>query len=166
MLHPLRQALRAAAIAALAFSAPALAAADGIAVSDAWARPSIPNRPMAAYFTVINTGESADRLLGASAEGFDAVEIHTMRRDGDVMRMERVEAIPVAPGETVEVTPGGLHLMLFGAKRVHAEGESFPLTLDFEGAGPVEVEVAVSRKGAPGHGGAGGHGMGHGQHGN
>ncbi len=137
------------------------AEAHGVESSDImlahpWARPNLPNRPTAAYVTIANDGESADRLLGARSPAFEAVELHLMLKDGDVMKMQPVEAIDLPANETVELAPGGFHMMLFGAQRLFKPGDSFPLALTFEKAGEIEIKVKVAR-GQSEH-------TGHGQH--
>jgi hypothetical protein len=71
------------------------------------------------------------------------VELHTHTADGGVMRMRQVEAIDVTGGTTTQLRPGGLHIMLIGLKAPLKEGTRFPLTLKFEKAGEVALEVAV-----------------------
>ena len=108
-----------------------------------WARASAgPARNSAAFMTIHNAG-GADRLISASADVSDRVELHTHEMDGDVMKMRQVEAIDVPANGMAELKPGGFHVMLIGLKAPLKEGESFPLTLTFENAGTVTLEVAV-----------------------
>jgi copper(I)-binding protein len=103
------------------------------------------------FMKLVNNG-AADRLLSASAPVCDRVEMHTMRMEGDVMRMRQLETIELPASKTVELKPGGLHLMLVGLKAPLKAGERFPLTLRFEKAGEVTVEVAIEApKGAAEH---------------
>jgi hypothetical protein len=127
-----------------------------IMLAHPWARPNLPNRPTAAYITIANDGENADRLLGARSPAFEAVELHLMLMDGDVMKMQPVEAIDLPANETVELAPGGFHMMLFGAQRLFKLGDDFPLVLTFEKAGKIEIKVEVAH-GQSEH-------TGHGQH--
>ncbi|MGE0719438.1 MAG: copper chaperone PCu(A)C, partial [Alphaproteobacteria bacterium] len=111
----MRKILAAAALAAAFAAGPAAAQqADAIAVVDAWARatPRVAHMS-AAYMTLRNSG-AADRLIGVSSPAASAVEMHTVVRDGDVMRMRPVAAIDVAAGGSVELKPGGVHIMLSG----------------------------------------------------
>jgi periplasmic copper chaperone A len=118
--------------------------AGDLHIDHPWARATAPQQPNgAAYFTVANEG-AADRLLEAQSPVADRVELHTHDVDSaGVMRMRQVEAIDLPPGETTALEPGGLHVMLIGLENRLVEGEAFPLTLVFEKAGAVEVEVAV-----------------------
>jgi copper(I)-binding protein len=72
------------------------------------------------------------------------MDLHTHVRDGDVMRMREVPAIDIPAGQTVTLRPGGLHLMFMGLTRPLVEGESFPVTLTFEKAGSVTLDMAVT----------------------
>ena len=76
------------------------------------------------------------------------MELHTHIRDGDVMRMRPVNDIPVPANGEVSLQPGGLHLMLIGLARPLNDGQSIPVSLRFERAGEVTVELAVQAAGA------------------
>lgn len=111
----------------------------------AWARPTVQGQAAGGAYLRITGGDAPDRLVGASAAAVaKTVELHTMQMDGNVMRMREVAAIDVAPGKPVELAPGGLHLMLTGLQRPLENGSSFPLTLRFEKAGAVTVDVKVT----------------------
>jgi len=97
--------------------------------------------------TIRNTG-GADRLLSASTPAAGRTELHTMLRDGDIMRMRQVEAIALPANGAVSLAPGGLHIMLLGLTRPLVVGESVPLTLVFEQAGAVTLQLAVQAAGA------------------
>ncbi|HEY4957277.1 MAG TPA: copper chaperone PCu(A)C [Caldimonas sp.] len=154
-MNPIRHSLTGAArgVIALALSAlAALAAAHGsnagdIAIGHPFATPSIAGTTTgAAYFaTLENTGATADKLLRASTPVAARVEIHTMSVDAQgVMRMREIDGIALAPKTKVQMRPGmGMHLMLIGVKEPLKEGATFPMTLQFERAGTVEVKVVV-----------------------
>jgi copper(I)-binding protein len=142
-----------ALLGATLFAAPSWAA--DITVTNAWARASAGMaRAGAAFLTITNSGSSDDRLLAASAPVSGVAELHTHIKEGDVMRMRRVEDIPVKAGETVTLQPGGLHVMFMGLNDGLKEGQTFPLTLTFENAGTVETTVTVGAAGAMGATGA------------
>lgn len=134
-----------AAICALAVPAAAHEFTVGsITVGHPWARASAPAAPAgAAYMVLENTGVEVDRLVAASSPRAEEVELHTHSMDGGIMRMRPVIAVEVAPGEPTVLRPGGLHVMLIGLTRPLVEGETFPLTLEFEEAGTIEVDVQV-----------------------
>lgn len=115
-----------------------------LTIYERWARPTPPGAATGAgYMVLTNTGDDADRLVGASSEVCDRVELHTHLMDNGVMRMRQVPSVELPPGESVAIAPGGLHLMLIGLKSPLEEGMSFPLTLMFEGGGSITVNVVV-----------------------
>jgi copper(I)-binding protein len=139
---------------------PSLAAAHEFGVGSLrvvhpWARFTPPGAPNGAvYLAIENRGAEADRLIGAATPRAERVELHASEEDGGVYRMVPREAVEVKPGETVRFAPGGLHVMLFGLSATLKQWETFPLTLRFEQAGTLEVEVQVEAE--PSHGAAGG----------
>ena len=126
-----------------------------IRIEASWARATPPGGKVGGVFvTLINTGDAADRLVSASSGVAERVELHTHIKDGDVMRMREVEGgIPLPPGETVKLQPGGFHVMLLGLAQGLTAGSSVPLTLTFEKAGSVQVDVPVEAMGSMGPGG-------------
>ena len=130
------------AAAALALSCSA-ALAQALKIEQPWARPTVQGQVAGGGFLRIVGGASADRLVGARADVAGRVELHTMTMDGDVMRMRQVDAIDVPAGRTVELKPGGLHVMFMDLKAPLKTGTRFPLTLRFEKAGEVQVQVQV-----------------------
>ena len=133
--------------------------AGDVRVGHPFATPSLAGTANGAAYiaTLENTGAKPDRLLRASTPAAARVELHTMALDvGGVMRMREVAEIALAPKSPIRMRPGlGYHLMLVGLKRPLKEGETFPLTLEFEHGGKVEAKVVVQvpRAGAamPGH---------------
>jgi copper(I)-binding protein len=134
----------------------------GIQVTGAWARATTSRaRNGAAYVTLANSGSMSDKLVSVSTPVAGRPELHTHIKDGDIMRMRQVQHIEVGPNAMVTLQPGGLHIMLMELKEPLTKGATFPMTLVFEKAGEVTVEVAVQSAGAKGMGGA----MDHGAHG-
>ena len=106
------------------------------------------------YLTVTNTGKSADRLVGVSAVGVEAAEIHEMTVVNDIMTMRELKAgIEIKPGETVELKPASFHIMMMGLKEPFKPGQLINGTLRFEHAGSVPVEFKVEAMGANESGG-------------
>ena len=113
-----------------------------------------------AYVPVMSHG-AADRLVGAESDVARRVEIHTHIKDGDVMRMRRVEGgVELPAGGVLEMKPGGVHVMLMGLAAPLEAGTSFPVTLVFESGARLDVDVPVKTRGA--HGAGHGHGSTHG----
>lgn len=139
------------AIAFASLIACSAALAQAPVVSDAWARPTVQGQNNGGGYLRIDSAR-ADRLVGATSQVATSVEMHSMTMDGDVMRMRKLDAIDVPAGGTVELKPGGLHLMLMGLKAPLAPGATFPITLKFEQAGEVQVQAKVAPRGpAKGH---------------
>ena len=105
------------------------------------------------YLKLDNKGRD-DKLLSARAAVSVSVELHSMSMDGDVMRMRQVDAIALPAGKSVELKPGGFHIMFVGLKAPLRAGDKFPMTLKFERAGEVEVIVNVEAPKAAGNGAA------------
>ena len=118
--------------------------AGTLAIGHPYARATAAGQPIGGGFLKLaNQGTAADKLLSASTPVSGSVELHTMRMEGDVMRMRQVDAIELPAGATVELKPGGLHLMFIGLKQPLVAGATVPLTLRFEKAGEVVVTVNV-----------------------
>ncbi len=131
--------------------------AGDLTIVHAQARPNLPNRPTAAYMVISNDGEVADKLIGARSAAFGAVELHTVEKHGDVMKMMPVDGIEVPARDAAVLEPGGFHLMLFEGAQRFKIGEEFPLTLVFQNAGDVDVTVKVEKISGGGHGNHQGH---------
>lgn len=131
-------------------TAPAPAAAADISVHDAWARATArPGGSAAVYMRILNGGVLADRLIGAHAAIAERAALHTHITKGEgAMRMIALEAIDLPPGGGVLLRPGNRHVMLFGLHDALEAGDRFLLTLVFERAGSVAVEVLVRSIGA------------------
>ena len=110
-----------------------------------FARATLPNAPVAGGFvTIVNTGTEDDRLVSASAHIARETQIHEMAMEGDVMKMRQLaDGIAIPAGETVTLEPGGLHLMMMGLNGPLVEGETVPVTLTFEKAGTVVLDLHV-----------------------
>jgi copper(I)-binding protein len=128
---------------------PAARAGD-IAIEAPWTRAAGANANGAGFMTLRNGGSAPDRLLSAGSPVARVVELHTHIREGEVMRMRPVADIPLPPGQTVRLQPGGLHVMLIGLTRPLERGERVPLTLRFERGGEVTVMLEVLAAGARG----------------
>ena len=129
----------------LLLASSSLAAAEPT-VSDAWIRALPPTQPItAAYASVTNSGNQVVTLVGARVEGAGRVEIHTTREVDGLLRMEQLSALPVPPGATVSLEPGGAHLMLFELESMPQPGESRQLCLLFDGAGEQCISAVVRK---------------------
>jgi periplasmic copper chaperone A len=136
--------IRRGLLAATLLAATAAQAQNAVKVEKVWARPTVAGQSGGGGFLTLTGGAAADRLLSASAGVSKAVELHKMEMDGNVMRMRPVDGIDVPAGATVMLQPGGLHIMFIGLNKTLKAGDSFPMTLKFEKAGEVKVDVKVT----------------------
>ena len=144
-------------LAATAFASlialPALA--GDIIVTDAYARSGSPAAKSGAAFMIIeNTGSDDDQLISATSGAAARVELHTHKETGDgVMQMMKVEGgFTIPAGGSHVLMRGGDHVMMMGLKEPMKDGESVTITLTFEKAGDIELEVPVDLKRKPKHG--------------
>lgn len=134
------------AAAALLFSVQAQAADIQVTAPFMRAAPVVGGNG-AAFFVLNNHGD-ADRLIAAESEVSKTVELHTHVKDGDIYRMRKVDAIAIPMHGTAELKPGGDHLMFIGLNAPLKEGTQVPVTLVFEKAGKIKIEVPVQAAGA------------------
>lgn len=127
--------------------------AGDLRIASAWARAMLAGQKAAgAYLTVTNNGGEADRLAGASSPAAGKVEIHTMEVVNDIMTMRPVEGgLEIPAGGTVELKPGGYHVMFMDVAMPFAEGDTVPVTLEFEHAGSVDISLPVRTASGAGH---------------
>ena len=130
-----------------------LLAATPVKVDDAWARATAPGTKVGAGYMRITSGGTADRLVGASSPAAAKVEMHVTEKKGDVLRMRQVKAYDIPAKGSLELAPGGAHLMLVDLKAPLKEGAKVPMTLRFEKAGEMKVELQVRALGASSHSG-------------
>lgn len=116
---------------------------DVLAVQDAYVRAPIPGNSMTAvYLTLSNYSDSARTLTEVSAPWASKIEIHTHDVVNGVMRMRQVDKLEIPSDDSVQLEPGGLHLMVFGVDASLAESSEAPLTLCFDGC---ECQAATAR---------------------
>ena len=128
----------------------ALVAAPAFAqvkVEGAWTRATPPGAKIGAGYMKISAAK-ADRLVGASSPAAAKVELHVTQKQGDMMMMREVKGYDIPAGGSFELAPAGAHLMLVDLKAPLKEGGKVPLTLRFEKAGEVKVELQVRALGA------------------
>lgn len=131
------------------FAVSAASAQSGqVTVENPFARPSAGTAGAGAAYMIIHNPGPADRLLSAATPAAGRAELHDHIREGDVMKMRRVDSIPVPARGAAELKPGGLHVMLMGLAQPLKTGDTFALTLTFEKAGTVTVQVPVKEMGA------------------
>jgi periplasmic copper chaperone A len=113
-----------------------------IKIESPYTRSTVPGQKAAGGFLKIQNSGPTDQLISASSPA-GVMELHTMVADGNVMKMREVKAIEVPNNGSVELKPGGLHLMFFDIKAPFKAGESVPVKLKFQKAGEVEIKLPV-----------------------
>jgi periplasmic copper chaperone A len=128
---------------------------NGIAIEAAYSRAMLPVAKVGGgYLTITNHGED-DRLVGASSERAQSVQIHEMKMADGIMEMREIrDGVAVPAHSTLELKPGGYHLMFMNVAQPFKEGETVKARLMFEKAGEIEIELSVGPV-------AGGKGAGH-----
>ncbi|GAB6040766.1 copper chaperone PCu(A)C [Endothiovibrio diazotrophicus] len=120
------------------------ASAGEITVEDAWVRAVPPSSRMsAAYMKLENHGATADRLVGASSPIAKVTETHNVAQHDGMMQMFKVDGVEVPAGGSVELKPGSYHVMLIDLIEPPVEGREVALTLRFEHAGEMTLNVPV-----------------------
>ncbi|MCQ0093648.1 copper chaperone PCu(A)C [Roseovarius sp. M141] len=153
-----------AATAAIVFAMPAFA--GSIEIADPYARSAAPTaKTGAAFMQIVNHGE-ADRLINAASPAADLVQLHThVEGDDGVMKMMHVEEGFDLPAEgTLSLERGGKHVMMMGLTSPLEQGATVSVTLTFEKAGDLVVEIPVDLERMPGDGAKMDHDMEHGDH--
>lgn len=119
--------------------------AGSLVVSHVWAHENPPSsHANAVYLTVVNDGLEADRLMGVEGDFFHSAEFQAPVVDEDgVLRTKSLSAIEIGPGQSLTFQPGGVQILLVGLQTSFFEGDHFHLSLLFERAGRLEVEVEV-----------------------
>lgn len=134
-----------------------------VSVKEPWVRATVAQQQATGAFMQLQSPK-ATRLVGVSTPLTPNAEVHEMALQGDVMRMRQVPGLELPAGKTVELRPGGYHLMLMNLKGQVKEGQTVPLTLTFEGADgqretvQVQAPVRALTTAAGGQGGHSGHG--------
>ena len=140
-----------AAFVSIVTFACALPAFADVTVSNAWIRSTVPGQKVAgAFMQIVSTADTT--LVEATSPSAKFIEIHEMKKEGNVMKMKAVDRLPVPAGKPVELTPAGYHMMLFELKAPLNPGDKVPITLNFENRGgrqlSVDVEAIVRPLGA------------------
>jgi hypothetical protein len=114
-----------------------------------WSRATPPGAKVAVgYMEIRNRGSQPDRLLSASSTVAKRVEMHVTQREGEVMKMRQVQSFEIPARERYALRPGGAHFMLVDIVRPLQKGERFAMTLRFERAGELEIELEVQELGS------------------
>lgn len=111
-----------------------------------WSRETPPNATVAgAFLKVKNQGDVEDTLVSAESPIAEKVELHAHVHENGMMKMRQVEGIAIPANGSEVLKPGSYHVMLFGMKKAPRDGETFPMTLNFEKSGSIDIEVSVKK---------------------
>ncbi|MCF2513558.1 copper chaperone PCu(A)C [Sphingomonas sp. G124] len=116
-----------------------------IELHNAWARPTVGQAPAAVYVTIDNKSGSDDRLTGAFSDHAAMAMVHQNEFIDGVSKMRMAGEINIPAGETIEMTPGGTHVMLEGLRAPLKPGDRFDLVLRFKESGDKTVKVTVMK---------------------
>ncbi len=150
--------------AAFGISAMVIAVASHaqVVIDEPWVRATVPNQSGTGAFMKL-TSEKDTKLVGAASPVAEHVEVHEMAMENNVMKMRQIPGLELPAGQTVELKPGGYHIMFLNLHQQVKEGQQVPLTLMFESPdgqrSSMELLAPVKPLSTP----AGGHGHGHGQ---
>ena len=111
-----------------------------VKVDAPWVRATVPGQTAAGLFMILYT-DTPVKLVSGSAEIAEAIEIHTMVIEDDIMKMRQVEALDILPQHPVALAPGGFHIMLMGLKRQIKAGDELPVSLVFQTADGAKTTV-------------------------
>ena len=121
----------------------AYSAAAQVAVADAWVRGTVPGQKATGAFMRL-TSLSDMALVGAASPAAKVVEIHEMKQEGGMMKMGAVNRVALPANKTVELKPGGYHIMMMDLAQPLKEGDTVPLTLTFEDKAGKKQTVEVN----------------------
>lgn len=118
--------------------------------------PSIPQPPVTAtsaagYITISNEGETPEALIGVRTPFAQSSTLHTTLHEDGIAKMRPLTELVIAPGDTVNLEPNGMHFMFMGLTGEAKEGDMIPATLIFRNAGEVSVEFMVDPAGGVDH---------------
>ncbi|WP_298214800.1 copper chaperone PCu(A)C [Acidovorax sp.] len=139
----LRTATLVSTLAAALASAPAWAQTAAVKAEGAWARASVQGQKATGAFMRL-TAQDGARLVRVESPAAGVAEVHEMKMEGDVMKMRAVPALELPAGKTVELKPGGYHVMLLDLKAPLAKGSAVPVTLVFQDAKGAESKLELS----------------------
>ena len=117
-----------------------------IKIKHGWIRATPPSAKMsAAYMMIENTGDQADRLIAASSPICEVTEIHTVIKENGMMKMRPVEFIEIPAKGMVKLKMGGYHVMFIRLKQQPKPNQEFPVQLQFEKAGKLDLVLPVKK---------------------
>ena len=114
-----------------------------VAISDAWVRPTVTGQKATGAFLKLVAKENS-KLLSISSPIAGVAEIHEMKMEKDIMKMASIPSLSLPSGKTVELKPGGFHVMLMDLKSPITNNSKVPLILHFQDAKGVKSQMEIS----------------------
>lgn len=139
----IRTAALVSTLAAAFVSGPAMAQDAAVKAEGAWARASVQGQKGTGAFMRLTAKDGA-RLVRAESPAAGVTEVHEMKMEGDIMKMRAVPTLELPAGKTVELKPGGYHVMLMDLKAPLAKDTSVPITLVFQDAKGAESKLKLN----------------------
>lgn len=124
------------------FAFSATAAFAQVDIKDAWARATVPGQKATGAFMKL-TAKDGSKLVSASSPAAGVTEVHEMKMEGDVMKMRAIPGLDLPAGKTVELKPGGYHVMLMDLKAPLVKDTMVDVTLVFKDAKGMESKQEV-----------------------
>ena len=117
---------------------------ENIRIENSYARETIPGTNISsAYMKVINTSSKAIRLVGASSQISERIELHEHTMTNGMMRMRQKQSVDIPANQEIIFQPSGLHLMIFDLKHPLKSAENVVITLHFDDKSSVNVTYAI-----------------------
>jgi hypothetical protein len=117
-------------------------------MDDAWSRATVSGAKSAAvYGTLVNNGQQPVVIERIETAVADTAQVHESLLEGDMMRMKHLHHFSIGPGRSVELAPGGIHIMLMGVKENLSAGETFNIEIVPDRGQAIEVTVKIGQMG-------------------
>jgi copper(I)-binding protein len=150
ILFPMLLAIALTTAALISFTWNARGAPPGIVLTKAWARATPPGATTGAvYLSLENQGSTPDRIVTITSPAAGSAMMHETVEEGGISQMRMIDG-NIPAGSTLEMKPGGVHIMLMGLTAPLKKGETISLTLDFETGDDLTVEAKIAPIGADG----------------
>jgi hypothetical protein len=121
---------------------------EKIEIENYWMRPAAKSGNTAVYADVVNNSSKPDTLVGVATKLSNVAQVHeTFKKENDVMGMRHIDFVEIGSNSTLQLKPGGYHLMLIKLKQDLMVGDKGKVTLVFKRAGKITIEPEVKEAG-------------------
>lgn len=120
--------------------------AQSVQIKEPYVRATPPHsKNSAAFLTLVNTQDKAIKLVAASSDIAQRVELHNHIHEDGMMKMRQVEAINIPANSSTQLQPGGLHVMFLGLKQDLSEGQQVKFNLYFDNGDEITISAPVKK---------------------